>query len=372
MDVAEVERSIVELEELLAENPEDEAKYQKLFEEYPVILEVLGYGERLSRPRLTKHDGGYFEPDFLAARPSGLWEIVDLKTPNEELLLGLSRRERFTAKFQSYISQVHEYDEYFDDFEHRKNALERLGVDVQRRPNKVLIIGRDADTDKREVHHQLTRLASTVSVFTYDDVLSALAQAHGMFTGEGASADSGLSMFLQIAFDNPKEERRGYVFDFVGERRNRLSLYLNERRRLVLEVTMEDGEILAVPIDLPPHTSASPLLINVEAGVRGMQGVMQVRIEDSIAGQLNLTGNDVRRAMGFSRATLGTDVDYTCGGWFGLLEWAMYSKLIGFRDRLALVEYFMRKRETTDTMIIFSGDQGMNMQNLDGRSFQPD
>jgi hypothetical protein len=118
---------------------------------------------------------------------------------------------------------VHEYDEYFDDFEHRKTTLEQFGVDVQRRPDKVLIIGRDGDTDKREVHHQLTRLASHVTVLTYDDVLSALIQAQGVLAGEDAASDSGLSMFLRIAFDDPKEHRRGYVFDFVGDRGNRLS-----------------------------------------------------------------------------------------------------------------------------------------------------
>jgi hypothetical protein len=120
------------------------------------------------------------------------------------------------------------------------------------------------------------------------------------------------------------------VFDFVGDRGNRLSLYMNERRRLVLEVKMDDGEVLALPIDVPPHNSSEPFLVNVEAGVRGTRGVMQVRIDDSIVGQLNLTGNDVRQAMGFSRATLGTDVDNTSGGWFGLMEWVVYSNLIGF------------------------------------------
>jgi Shedu protein SduA, C-terminal len=372
VDVLEVERAVVELEQLLEENPDDEAKYQALFESYPVILDVLGYRERLQRPRLRKRDGGYFEPDFLAVRSSRLWEVVDLKTPGEEPLLGLTRRERFSARFQSYLSQVHEYDEYFDDFEHRKSTLERFGADVQRRPDKVLISGRDADTDKRQVHHQLTRLASHVTVLTYDDVLSALVQAHGVLTGEEATTDSGLSMFLHLAFDNPLDDRRGYVFDFVGDRGNRLSLYMNERRRLVLEVTMDDGEVLALPINVPAHNSSEPILVNVEAGVRGTRGVMQVRIDDSIVGQLNLTGNDVRRAMGFSRATLGTDVDYTSGGWFGLLDWVIYPNLIGFRDRLKLVEYFMWKRETADGIVIFGGEQGMDMQNLGGNSFRPE
>jgi hypothetical protein len=84
----EVELAIVELEQLLEENTDDEANYQALFEMYPDILDVLGYRERLQRPRLPKRDGGYFEPDFLAERASGLWQIVDLKTPAEEPLLG--------------------------------------------------------------------------------------------------------------------------------------------------------------------------------------------------------------------------------------------------------------------------------------------
>jgi hypothetical protein len=37
-----------------------------------------------------------------------------------------------------------------------------------------------------------------------------------------------------------------------------------------------------------------------------------------------------------------------------------------------LVEYFMWKRETADGIVIFGGQQGMDMQNLDGNSFRPE
>ena len=366
MDAGDLEICIRDLERLLLEDPDHESPYQALFETHPVVLRVLGYLDSRARPRLdVPRESTYFEPDFLAVRPNGLWEIVDLKTPNESLTLGLARRERFTAKVASYLAQVHEYDEYFDDFEHRALTMEKFGVDVQKRPHKVLVIGRDHDADKREIHHQLSRLGSRVDVLTFDDVLMALRQAHDQVVVGSSEPASGLSMYLQLALSNPTERRRGYILDFVGRRGNRLSLFLNERARLVLEVTTDEGEQYSVPIEVPRHSSSEPLLLALEAGVRGHIGIMEVRIDGAVVGQLNLVGSDVRKALGFDKATLGNATDYSAGGWFGLFEWVSFDRPLDFRERLQLVDYFIEKRESNQSMVVFDGSKGMDLQNLD-------
>ena len=119
MRQVQLEQAINRLARLLRDGESDEAKYQEYFERNPVVFEALGYSAAYPKPQLPLPDGEHLEPDFLVKRPDGLYEVFELKTPQERLVHGKKHRDKLYARVEEYISQVENYSEYFDDSEHR-------------------------------------------------------------------------------------------------------------------------------------------------------------------------------------------------------------------------------------------------------------
>src|ERR1043165_928292 len=112
----ELESSIHCLVELLQNDVTSENTYQRYFENNPIVFKVLGYSEAYPKPRFPLSDGEWLEPDFLLERPDGLFEILDLKTPQEKLISARKKhRTTLSKKVDEYLSQVETYSEYFDD-----------------------------------------------------------------------------------------------------------------------------------------------------------------------------------------------------------------------------------------------------------------
>jgi len=363
-----LEAAVIRLEQLLADSNASEDDFQQLFEEHPVVLETLGYVRWTAKPRLPLEGERRYEPDFLAERHDSRVEIIDLKTPYERLVISPNRRERFTAKVNEYVAQVHEYDEYFEDHENRQRCEELHGFVVAKHPPKLIIVGRDEDTDKWAVWRQLDRLASSLSIITYDDVRAALLREHAKLTLAPESL-AGSSFLAHIEFSRLNVRRRKYLLDLMGDAGNRLSIYLDEDDRLSLEVTTASGERLIAPtVEQPGRFEIGPpLLLQFDVGSNRDLGILQIRIEDRVTAELRIPGVDLQLEPAFSRGVLGNNIDYTAGGAFALRELMWYSVPLNFRDRYRLVDYIRRKREASSAAVVFSGGQGMDI-NLQGRS----
>jgi hypothetical protein len=356
-----LETATMELEALLTHGTADEAAFQHLFERYAVVLQTMGYTRWKARPQLPLNGDKHLVPDFLAEDHTGRVEIIDLKTPYETVVLYRERRERFTAKVTEYIAQVHEYDEFFDDAHHRARCEDLHGFVVAKHPPKVLIIGRDADVDKFAVWRQTSRLASEVRIHTYDDVRAALLREHTKMA-LGLDAIVGACILLHLVIYKTSPGRRQYIWDLLGEEGNRLSVYVDSSHALVLELTTVSGSTLRATV---PHGSGGfdydrPLIVQCVVGSYRDGGVLQLRIEDGVAAELKVSGVDLRQELAYTKGTLGNSIDYAAGGTFAMMECVMASPP-GFRDRLALAEYFLEKRATSSAAVVFSGHHGLDL-----------
>ena len=114
MNRQEIERTLVDLHALLAEDVDEEA-FQIWFETNAAIFTTLGYVRALPHPRLEYHDGEVRLPDFLVKDTSGLWHVFELKRADTAVLKPQLRRQTFYAKFEEYLTQCVEYAEFFRD-----------------------------------------------------------------------------------------------------------------------------------------------------------------------------------------------------------------------------------------------------------------
>lgn len=346
---------------MLADSRATESDHQETFEAHPAILETIGYIRWLPRPRLPLDAERYLEPDFLAERPDSRVEVVELKTPYENLTVSPDRRERFTAKMTSYVSQVHEYDEYFDDRENRQRCEELHGL-VAKHPPKLIVVGRDENVDKLAIWRQEDRLASSITVMTYDDIRSALLREHAKLTVTRELLE-GATFFVHLEFSPLVVDRRKYLLDLIGDACNRLSVYLDAADVLVLEVTTGDGRVLQAPT--MPRAGVfeigPPILLQYDIGSSHDAAILQMRVEDRIAAELRIPGLNLGKELSFVRGVIGNSVDYTAGGAFALRESTWYTAVPDFRDRLRLVEYFFNKRIESSAAVVFSGEQAMDV-----------
>ena len=139
-----------------------------------IVFEVLGYSKFYPKIRFPLPDNNFLEPDFLLLGLDGLYEIFELKTPQEKLSSNKLHREKFRAKIEEYISQVNNYSEYFDDSSNQELVSTRYGIYINKHPNMIIIAGRDAGVNKSELHQLLHRRVGSLKIFTYDDILSRL------------------------------------------------------------------------------------------------------------------------------------------------------------------------------------------------------
>lgn len=267
-----------------------------------------------------------------------------------------------------YVAQVHEYDEYFDDHENRQRCEELYGFVVAKHPPKLIIVGRDEDTDKWAVWRQLDRRTSSLRIITYDDVRAALLREHAKVTLSRETL-AGLSFLAHIQFGRLNVRRRKYLLDLMGDAGNRLSIYLDEDDRLILEAMTASGERLIAPTVQQPgrFEIGPPLLLQFDVGSNRDVGILQIRVEDRLTAELRIPGVDLELEPAFSRGVLGNNIDYTAGGVFALRELMWYKTPLNFRDRYRLVDYIRQRREVPSAAAVFSGEQGMDI-NLQGRS----
>jgi hypothetical protein len=109
-----LEAGIAELTTLLEAPDVREGDFQSWFERHPVAFEVLGYRTSIPHPELTLPGSTTLIPDFIAQRPDGLWEIVELKRPDTAVLKNPGRRTAFYSDMSAYVSQCSETQNVVD------------------------------------------------------------------------------------------------------------------------------------------------------------------------------------------------------------------------------------------------------------------
>jgi hypothetical protein len=328
---------------------------QSIFEQHPVITEVLGYGLAVPHPTLPLPEDRSYIPDFICERrDSGLADVVDLKLPATRVLLGRQRREAFTAAMSSYVSQMWDYQDYFDEQAHRQYVLERYALTVPSRPNALLIAGRSDEIDRTELHRQISRRQG-VNVVTFDDVLRALDFERGRHYGQWEDI-GGLAFYAIMRIRRGHEHRDRYWFEAEGSDGFRVGVCANRRSQLVLRVhSPRDGdwEVAARRVQYDRWIAVSAVV-----GAADSTTLLQLRVDDTVVAEQRVEDFDPGSQL-FEHMTIGANRAGEYGGVVDLAEQLVYTRLPNFQERLQLAEYLAEEVAKVGPYVEFSGAQSL-------------
>jgi hypothetical protein len=234
-----LEAALAELMDLLDAPSRPESYYQNWFEEHPVVFEALGYEEVLPQPVLRRDGRPNLKPDFICRRPSGLWEVVELKLPNQRIVRTNLRYPIFYADVSRHIGQCRAYIEYFTEQANRTRVGEEHGIDVQSQVPVVLVIGQLERDDPRQIAHQLSE-ERNISILPYDE-LSASLELHRTQIANHEEGGRGFAVQLVLAI-REMEHQPNLILDVsVDIGRDRLTLLMEPEGDLRLRLMDHQG-----------------------------------------------------------------------------------------------------------------------------------
>lgn len=364
----QVEAAIIELDGMLDRDSEREEDYQQWFESHPLVFIALGYIRSIPHPHFIAPSGEEFIPDFLVQRPNGVWEIFEIKTPQAAILRDRERRSTFYASFEQYLSQCHEYAEVLDDVTTREAAQQRYEISLlNKRPTSVLVAGRNQGIDFGKLSALSQRRTPPVTVFTYDDVRTAL-ESYRTFNFGAYDNAQGVSLFATLVIRQPNiPNLKNYIFDWgTLSDRDRISVYIDEKVFLCLTVWDSHGHQHHAHSSEPLSQSDYnvPLWFEFEVGVCERFGFISIQMDYKYRADIRINNFP----LGVSDAyVLGSDWHTEGHSWFLANEIMVYARPLRFDEKRQLREYAEERRRLicsgeADRWVEFLGHKFMYSQ----------
>jgi len=340
------------LDRFHSEGNVSEREFHDLFENNDEIWDCLGYSRIISEPTcdLVIEDeiaGEYIEPDFFAySEYKNRWEIIDLKLPLESLILrSEGRRTRFKSKIEDYISQVREYNRYFDEHEHRKHVELRHGIKIPKSPPVALVLGSNIKQEK--INNITGRYDIDVDVYQYNNILDLLKKRFAEYYG-GSEELPGATIATVIELTKRPTDSQEYIFD-MGQKlnSNRVSLYLKKDTGLNFEMITEHGQSRSVSIPLGENLAIDePVVLYIEIASSTELSYVRIFIGAKIMDQFLMTEEipiDIFGDDGDMRITFGANMLGNQNAAFLMGEHLTYSKVQPLDTRLEIIDYLRDK-----------------------------
>lgn len=285
-----LEAAITELTILLDHDDAKEKEFQSWFERHPVAWEALGFQRSVPRLELNLPGQSGMILDFLAERPNGLWEIVELKRPDTAVLKNPERRTTFYSAMESYISQCREYSLRCSDSAVSSYLMQSCGMRVNGWPHCIIIAGRSSEIDRVKVHELLRHSTPKVSHYTYDDVLNALHQHYSIKLA--GTRQPGLNIFLNVYLPNKTSNTEEFIFDLGGvKEKGRVSVVRSGDDVITFLVVDSDGLRFSQDIRLSRHCDKNAFTLGLRTTKTQNTSWIFLEINGTYVGQHELTGN---------------------------------------------------------------------------------
>lgn len=283
-----LETAIAGLTTLLSKEKSTESQYQAWFEANPVVFDVLGYQRSISQPKLVLEGAATFIPDFLAQRPDGLWEIVELKLPDVAVLKNPDRRTTFYSDMNSYVAQCLEYSERCSDSQVAQALYKSCDITINSHPDSILIAGRSKGLDRLQVHNLVKRSTPKIKHFTYDDVLDALHQRYASVLS-GNTEGPGLSYYTSIYLLPMEGELEECLLDIGNSRtNNRITLSRYQDKRITFAVVDAAGLRSSQDVDITNHCDGRDFIWGVHVTQNPSMTLVLLEINGSYVGEHKL------------------------------------------------------------------------------------
>ena len=265
MKQARLENAIYNLASLLKSNENRELIFQNFLEEYIVIFEVMGYKNIYPSLKLDLNQEDqerlgllYLKPDFILERQEGVFEIFEIKTPQELFLTKSKNRKTLRAKINTYIAQAMSYADYFKDSYYRELTKDRYGLDFTRGVDISLLAGLEAENDIKRVYEEIRQISTRIQIITYDRLLNNLRFDY-INHYPSPNGLAGKFLYGDFEFNRMPNESRKYIYDYGHlSERNRVSVYLNKNNKIIFELIDKEGEIYKeIGPSVPLHKNIS-------------------------------------------------------------------------------------------------------------------
>jgi len=161
-----------QLETLLNSKDTKESQIQHFLEAHPQVLRAMGYGRVYSQVVLERDDGTSLRPDFMVEPIGSEWaDIIDLKRPNANVVVGRRDRRTLCADIHEVTAQLREYAAHFEDPSLARRVENRYGIKCYR-PRLVAIVGQNPqEANERELRRLMTHYAD-VSIVSFNQLLA--------------------------------------------------------------------------------------------------------------------------------------------------------------------------------------------------------
>jgi Domain of unknown function (DUF4263) len=285
-----LEVAITELSILMDDDDSGEQKFQSWFERHPIAWEVLGFQRFIPHPALSLPEENSMILDFLAERPDGLWEIVELKRPDTAIIKDPERRTTFYSKMNSYISQCHEYSLRCSDSAVMSDLLSSCGIRMNGWPHSLIIAGRSAGLDRVKVHELLRHLTPKIAHYTYDDILYELNQHHAIKSQD--TTEPGLNIFFNVGLCTKTSDADEYIFDLGGAKdKGRVSVIRRSDDVINFIVINDDGLRFSQEIRLSRHCDKNAFSLGLRTVKTKNSSWIFIEINGSYVGQHEVAAN---------------------------------------------------------------------------------
>ncbi len=165
------QRAVEEFEELINWPSVSERDIHQYLLRQPHLLQGDQYYALHSELVLARADEGPLVPDFFAELGHRNYvDIIDLKKPNEQLIIGTKNRRGFSAAVNSAVYQLREYRDYFGSSRRRNEFYSRYGLRAWQ-PKIAVVIGRTPCGHEYDELLRARRSVVDAEIITYDDLI---------------------------------------------------------------------------------------------------------------------------------------------------------------------------------------------------------
>ena len=353
---------------LLVDKVNDEAAYQALFEQHPVIftlvdVDVAASFEKKSKNRIPFDPERNFqpEPDFICAdSSSGSVVVVELKTPFVGEITTARQdgnRAKFKALAESYVSQATEYVESIRERPEARDVVRRsLGIGRISNYRAVIVYGRRADNDAVLVNNLCAQRKVPTEIVFYDDLLDRMCDAYLVARRDGNSR-AGWCFVSHLYLAAEQIYKKAFLANYGAADADRISVYL-ESGEIVFECRDSASRIhrLSAPV-----TGSGPHYVRFEFSNDESGAYMSLNVNNAEA-DLRLGKSSLRLFPDTERFILGADSSGGNGAHFYVLDHYFVSRTMDIAEKLGSFHYFQKKTITASHCMELKPESYMTKQ----------
>lgn len=334
---------------LLVSKNNEEASYQRLFEQHPAIFTVLGIDKAESFEKSSLNtlpydqDRGFNpEPDFIGAEfEAGILTVVELKTPfvgNITTSRNDGNRAKFKAVAESYISQTTEYVESIRQNREARDVVKKvLNVSKTSDYRAKLIYALSAENDAHLVSSIMAQRKVPTEIVFYDDLFERMVKAYSIGRSDKLSRN-GWCFVTHIYLGDMQASGKTFIADYGSGSADRISVCL-DNNEIIFECFDSQQKVHSLQARLDGR---GPHYIRFEFS-NDSSGIYMSLNVNNIESELRLGKGVLKLFPETEFFTLGADSSGNNGAHFYMFAHYFFNQTMSLVEKLDSFRYFQQE-----------------------------